>query len=142
MTRIVAALVAVVTAALVAAAPGLTTAKDGRGLDAEFGSSSCGPASALPIKLDDDSGGPISTLRPGSYWITLTDNCPTHNFVLNDAQVSNGDGQVLTGPLADTPGTVTFKILLKHGSYRLYCGNPNHRNMFVDFEVGGVGQTG
>ncbi len=141
MTRIVAALAAALVTALIAVSVGAPAIKDGRGLDGAFGSASCGPASGLPITLSED-GQSVDTLRPGTYWITLNDPCPTHNFVLNDAQVSNGDGDVLTGPISDTPGIVTLKIQLKHGTYRLYCGNLNHKNMFVDFTVGGVGQTG
>ena len=125
MIRMFAALVADFFTALVAVSAGMPAAKDGRQLNAEFGSASCGPASGLPIKLSEDDQA-VTSLRPGIYWITLNDSCSSHNFVLNDAQVSNGDGDVLTGPVPSTPGIVYLKLQLNHGTYRLYCGNLSH----------------
>ena len=58
---------------------------------------------------------------------------------LNDPNTSNG-----------ATGTVTVKIHLVHGTYRLLCDGPvpsggTHEtmfNMYTDFAVGGVGQVG
>ena len=138
MVRIFAALAATMAAALITAAPGLTSAKDGRGLVASF-TGLCGPASGQPITLTED-GQTVVSLRPGQYWITMTDTCPTHNFTLADDPAAT-DGDELTGPVADTPGTVTLKVQLKQGTYKLFCSNPSHPKMHVIFEVGGVGQT-
>jgi hypothetical protein len=138
MTRIVAAIAAVITASLITVAPGFTSAKDGRSITASF-TGTCGPASGQPITLTQD-GASVVSLQPGEYWITMTDICPTHNFTLSD-DVNATDGDELTGPIADTPGTVTLKVLLKHGTYKLFCSNPHHPNMKVIFDVGGVGQV-
>jgi hypothetical protein len=87
------------------------------------------------------------TLRPGTYWITVNDDSPFHNFALRSCPDSTsacnaGPDQDLT-TIPDAPGEVTTKILLKHGTYRLFCDATNHEanGMYVDFEVGGVGQV-
>ena len=138
MARIVAGVAVAITAALMTVAPGITSVKDGRALVAAF-NGACGPASGKAIILTAD-GEPVMTLRPGEYWITMTDSCPTHNFTLADDPAAT-DGDELTGPVGDLPGTVTLKIQLKHGTYKLFCSNPNHPKMNVIFNVGGVGQV-
>lgn len=142
MSRIIAAVAVAVTAALMTVAPGFTSSKDGRGLDAQYAAGfACGPASGHAIQLSED-GQSVTSLRPGTYWITVNDNCNIHNFVLNDAPVSAG-GEVLGDPVTsipDTPGLQTFKVHLTHGTYRLYCSR-HPATMIVDFTVGGVGQT-
>ncbi|HWE82737.1 MAG TPA: hypothetical protein VG265_13895 [Gaiellaceae bacterium] len=138
MVRIFAVSTATMAAALIMVAAGFTSAKDGRGLVASF-NGACGPASGKAITLTED-GGTVVSLRPGEYWITMTDSCPTHNFTLADDPAAT-DGDELTGPLVDTPGTVTLKVQLKHGTYKLFCSNPSHPNMKVIFDVGGAGQT-
>jgi hypothetical protein len=107
---------------------------------------------------------PDVTLRPGTYWLTVSDNSNAHNFALRscagsdalctaDNPASDG-GQTIT-PLCNSPlaggacGTVTeidqtVKLLLTHGTYRLYCEQRGHEaaGMYVDIAVGGVGQVG
>ena len=87
-------------------------------------------------------------LQPGTYWLTVNDPSRFHNFELRScpggtSACTSGDAQAIT-TVPDTPGAVTFKTLLKHGTYRLFCAAPNHERlgMYVDFEVGGTGQTG
>ena len=75
-------------------------------------------------------------LRPGTYWLTVNDNSPAHNFALEDP---SGSEQIITG-VADTPGWVTVKVQLTHGTWRLLCVPHDEFGMFVDIEVGGVGQ--
>jgi hypothetical protein len=110
------------------------------------------------------------TLQPGTYWITVTDDVSFHNFALrscsgndstalcdNSAANANAPVQVLS-PIINAPANITpdmnctndngiltcsYKVLLTHGTYRLFCQAPQHENlgMFVDIAVGGVGQV-
>ena len=96
----------------------------------------------------------VLTLTPGTYWIRVVDNSSAHNFELRSCPgasspcdpSSGGLEQRITG-VPDTPGTVTVKVQLKHGWYRLFCDATSPvihepRGMYVDIEVGGVGQVG
>jgi uncharacterized cupredoxin-like copper-binding protein len=90
------------------------------------------------------------SLRPGTYWLTVNDTSSMHDFVLRSCpdstspcdQSSGGTANEITTPMFT--GTVTEKVLLDHGTYRLFCNVDGHeaQGMFVDFEVGGVGQVG
>jgi plastocyanin len=77
-------------------------------------------------------------LRPGTYWFAVDDTSSAHNFALEDP---NGSVQVITG-VADKPGWVTVKVDLTHGTWRLLCVPHDEFGMYVDIEVGGVGQVG
>jgi hypothetical protein len=98
------------------------------------------------------------TLRPGTYWLTVFDDQPKHDFELRSCpnagspcdKASGGAVEGIT-TVGGVPGSVTVKIHLDHGWYRLYCGAPymgsqtvthEDQGMYVDFEVGGVGQVG
>jgi hypothetical protein len=171
MTRVVSwkrratvAFVALGVVGAIAAATVPTASADGRALVGQFGfdalnngNGPCGPPAAnFTIVLTED-GQPVSSLRPGDYWLTVTDHCANHNFELRSCpgstspcdQNSGGAEQEIT-TVAGTPGMVTTKIHLVHGTYRLFCDALNaagvsHEvafNMYVDFEVGGVGQVG
>lgn len=78
------------------------------------------------------------TLRPGVYWLTVDDNSTAHNYSLESP---DGSDQDLTG-VADTPGSVTYKVDLTHGTWVLFCEPHRAMGMYVDIEVGGVGQVG
>jgi hypothetical protein len=125
-----------------------------------------GPAYCVP------SGTGRLTLRPGTYWITVDDPLDSHNFELRSCPGSTapcgpgqGAEQALTPICNDDPANPdlfkcgtntetaaneivkTVKIDLKHGTYRLFCDAQQpvvHENagMYVDIEVGGVGQVG
>lgn len=128
-----------------------------------------GPAYCVP------SGTGLLTIRPGTYWITVDDPLNTHNFELRSCPGSatpcgagQGFEQALTPVCNDDPANPdvfkcsttspypetaandivrTVKILLKPGTYRLFCDAQQpvvHENagMYVDIEVGGVGQVG
>ncbi len=102
------------------------------------------------------------TLRPGTYWLTVTDTTRFHDFVLRSCpgttspcdQNSNGDESQLTTiseGSTTAPVVESRKINLQHGTYRLFCNAPmgsmpgmDHEamGMYVDFSVGGVGQVG
>ena len=114
--------------------------------------------------------GAVITLQPGTYWFTVHDDMSGHDFALRSCPGSdspctpgNGSGMQITTPsyncnndttVADACAAgVTTKILLDHGTYRLFCdvGNGGDFNtlgfhekqgMYVDIVVGGVGQVG
>ena len=175
----VAALVAALAAIAAVAAYAVGTASaQGRTLVGQFGFDApaasgtsyfhqCGPPGpplngGFTIVLTED-GHPVTSLRPGTYWLTVTDNCKNHNFELRSCPGSDspcdpdsgGIEQEIT-PVADptgangATGTVTVKLHLVHGTYRLFCDAPvasggTHEtvfNMYTDFAVGGVGQVG
>jgi hypothetical protein len=142
---------------------------DGRTLDGSFCSSATNP---FCIEVDSDQGTAMGTMgghggelaiRPGTYWLTVDDNSTRHDFVLRSCPgeavlcdqsqstgaAPGGNEQALTTIQGE--GTVTLKLNLKHGSYRLYCNAPvtgaaagvTHESMgmYVDLMVGGVGQV-
>jgi hypothetical protein len=112
-------------------------------------------ASCTPIP---DPG--VLTLRPGTYWISVVDTSPAHDFSLRSCPGSTSvcgdtpgsDELPITTDAFTSPDPVTVKVHLDHGTYRLFCandGNPaipanNHeaKGMYVDIVVGGVGQVG
>lgn len=136
--RLRALAVAGAIAVLVAASFAREASSDGRTLVGSF----CG---GLCMSLAFDEATTTSTnrtdfeLRPGTYWLTVTDANAFHNFSLRSA---DGTEQEIT-TVAGTPGPVTVKVRLGSGWYRLFCNAPNHENlgMYVDFEVGGSGQV-
>ncbi len=171
-TRLAALLAALATIGAIAAYSVATASGEGRTLVGQFGFDTaaasglsyyhqCAPMNAgFTISLTED-GNPVTTLQPGTYWLTVTDNCTNHNFELRSCPgadspcdpSSGGVEQEITS-LSGAPGTVTVKLHLVHGTYRLFCdapvkGDPNpldtHETifgMYTDFTVGGVGQVG
>jgi hypothetical protein len=119
-----------------------------------------------------DPNQPDVTLRPGTYLITVTDNSDFHNFSLRscpgstDACTSDNPAAIVpdeditpicneplnamnkcpnTNPLpAADVITTTVQVVLKHGTYRLFCDATGHEaaGMYVEMSVGGVGQVG
>ena len=115
-----------------------------------------------------DPNQPDVTLRPGTYWITVTDDSDFHNFSWRSCQgstdvctadnpASGGEDEDLTPicnePLNPATGkcpktaavlSVTKQVLLKHGTYRLFCDATGHEaaGMYIEIAVGGVGQVG
>lgn len=81
----------------------------------------------------------VLTIRPGTYWLAVNDTSTAHNFSLRSP---DGTEQAITG-VAETPGWVTVKVHLSHGTYVLFCAADDHEQdgMYVDIEVGGVGQV-
>jgi len=152
-----------------------TASAQGRTLVGEFGFDTsaasgtayyhrCGPPAnaGFTIVLTED-GQPVTSLRPGTYWLTVTDNCKDHNFELRSCPGSDSPCDPSSGgveqeitPMNDpntangATGTVTVKIHLEHGTYRLFCDAPfplggTHEtvfHMYTDFAVRGVGQVG
>lgn len=174
-TRLAALLAALAAVGLVAAYVVGGASAQGRTLVGQFGFDTaaasgtayyhqCGPPmnAGFTISLTEN-GQPVTALRPGTYWLTVTDNCKNHNFELRSCPgadtpcdpASGGTEDQIT-PLNDTSsadgatGTVTVKLHLVHGTYRLFCDAPvatggTHETvfgMYADFAVGGVGQVG
>ena len=123
-------------------------ASDGRQLVGEFCSNpSATPKATACMSLSfggqtaqgyTDSPDRVLTLRPGTYWLTVNDNLAAHNYSLESP---DGVDQDLTG-VADTPGPVTIKVNLTHGTWVLFCDPHRSYGMYIDINVGGVGQVG
>jgi hypothetical protein len=88
------------------------------------------------------SPGQVS-IRPGNYWLAVTDNSNFHNFTLRGP---NGvDTDITPVPNGSTAViTQTVKLHLSHGSYTLLCKATGHAaaGMEINIDVGGVGQVG
>lgn len=122
----------------------------------------CGPPAnpGFTIVLTDGLLRPVTTLRPGTYWLVVSDNCPNHNFELRSCPGSSspcdpqsgGTEQEIT-PMNDptnangvtgASGIVIVKLHLVPGTYRLFCdaltpSGKTHEvafNMYADFSVG------
>lgn len=146
---LIAAAVVVVTGAY----SGQAASADGRQLDGTFCSHAV-PGSPYPAGLciqlafggQTVQGYYGSTghmdLRPGDYWLTVTDTSNAHNFTLT----GQGGLDMDITPVANgsTPSiTETVKLHLEHGSYTLLCDNDGHSSagMQITIDVGGVGQV-
>jgi plastocyanin len=103
------------------------------------------PGACISLSFDGQTaegytGSPnrVLTLRPGTYWLSVNDNSTAHNYSLESP---DGSDQNLTG-VAETPGIATVKVNLTHGHWVLFCQPHRAMGMYVDIEVGGVGQVG
>lgn len=85
---------------------------------------SVGPG--FDISLTQD-GQPVSTLKPGTYTLSVDDQAGNHNFHLT------GPGVDVQTDVAGT-GTKTFTITLEAGSYHFQC-DPHSSSMNGDFTV-------
>ena len=131
---------------------GVTASASGRALEGGFCTTNTGGRLCMALTWDGVEYGTRNrtdlSLRPGTYWLTVNDANQFHNFTLrscpdSDSTCDSGDVQeIITVP--GTPGEVTLKLRLEHGTYRLLCDAANHEGggMYVDFAVGGVGQVG
>jgi plastocyanin len=126
---------------------------DGRTLDGVFCSHAVSgspfpPGLCIQLTFGGDtvqgyygSPGRIS-LRPGDYWLTVTDTSNAHNFSLTGPDGSDMDITPIDN--GSTPViTETVKLHLEHGSYTLLCDNDGHSaaGMEITIDVGGVGQV-
>jgi hypothetical protein len=148
--RIVASAALVLAATAIATGFGVAGARsdDGRQLAGAYCSNPSAmpkPGACIQLSFGDqtaqgytDSPNRVLSLRPGVYWLTVDDNSSVHNYSLESP---DGSDQDLTG-VADTPGSVTYKLDLTHGSWVLFCAPHRAMGMYVDIEVGGAGQVG
>jgi plastocyanin len=85
-----------------------------------------GEGDAFTISLTDSSGAPVSTLKPGSYTVKVSDKSKIHNFHLTGPGVE----QKTTVPdVSDT----TWTVDLTAGTYTFTC-DP-HAKMTGTFTV-------
>jgi hypothetical protein len=136
MTRGILALAALVAAGavIVAAAPGSPPSAPGRQLVGTVG-----PGFTITLTRD---GEPVTSLRPGTYRLTVHDLSTRHNFHIfgpgTDAPTL--DDVVTTVPQVTDEDGVTVKIHLEHGTYTFQCDPHRNLGMRFTFDVGGVGQ--
>ena len=87
-----------------------------------------GPGFTITLQ---ENGQTVTSLRPGTYWLTVSDRDDAHNFHILGPGL---DDVVTTVPFI---GTVTHKIHLRHGTYTYRC-DPHAPIMFGTFTVSGV----
>jgi hypothetical protein len=154
------AVAAVAAAVAMAASSDVVVPADARTIDGTFCTGLCIHVTTSDGQTAQSSNG--LDLRPGTYWVTVTDTSRFHDFVLRSCPGSTspcdpgsgGEESPLTtvgeGSTA-APVVKTLKINLQHGTYRLFCNatsptmpGMDHEDMgmYVDFSVGGVGQLG
>jgi hypothetical protein len=127
MRRALLALAACVAVGAGLAARGTRSSADGRELLGTIGP-------GLTIHLSDADGQPVTSLRPGNYWLTVNDPSTFHNYHVF--------GPGLDNVVTDVPfvGTVTVKIHLSHGQYTYQCDPHAAMGMRGSFDVSGEGQ--
>jgi len=124
------ALTAVVAAGAIIAGPGTSATKDGRQLYGFFG-----PGLTIHVLDGGPDGQPVTSLRPGVYWLTVHDNSTFHNFHIFGDDLND---VVTTVPFV---GDATVKLLLTHGVYTFQCDPHASLGMKGTLSVGGVGQV-
>jgi hypothetical protein len=122
------------------------------GFDAGGGGACGPPVKDFTIVLTQD-GHAVSSLTPGTYWLTVTDHCANHNFELRSCPGSTGAcdpssrgvERQITG-VNEAVGAETVQIDLVPGTYRLLCdavtaAGVSHEvafGMYTDFVVSGA----
>ncbi len=112
------------TAALLAlavplAAPASTTATKLTG--------TTGPGLTITLKK---AGKKVTTLKRGSYSITVSDRSSSHDFVLSGPGIKN---KMITG--LSFKGTKTVTVTLKKGTYTYFCTPHRKAGMKGSFRV-------
>jgi hypothetical protein len=125
MRRIVLVVAACIAVGALLAARVTPSSADGRELQGRVG-----PGFTISLSAD---GQPVTSLRPGTYWLTVADLSTIHNFHI----FGPGLNEVVT--TVPFTGTATVKIHLSHGEYTFQC-DPHSHTMNGSFDVGGVGQ--
>jgi plastocyanin len=117
LTRIRLILAAAAAVALVTAAPtGAATTKL---------VGNVGPGFTITLTK---GGKKVTTLKPGSYSITVNDRSTMHNFRLR------GPGRVNKATTVGFRGTRTFTVTLRRGTYTYVC-DPHASSMKGSFRV-------
>jgi hypothetical protein len=139
--------VAAVLIAVMCAMAAIPASADGRELTGQFCTNPQAqpkPAACMSLSFDGQTAtgytnslNRVLELRPGTYWWSLDDNSAAHNFALEDP---TGAVDVITG-VADTPGWVSVKVNLRPGTWRLLCVPHDEFGMYVQIDVGGVGEV-
>jgi len=130
MKRIVALIPVLVVVGALGVTTGNSKLNDGRQLYGYFG-----PGLTIHVLDGGPDGSPVTSLRPGDYWLTVNDTSAFHNFHIFGPGL---DDTVTTVPQI---GEVTVKIHLSHGTYTFQCDPHRNLGMIGTFDVGGVGQV-
>jgi len=121
-----------VTVSAIAVGPGTTASNDdGRQL---YGT--LGPGLTIHLFENGPDGAPVTSLRPGNYWLTVHDTSAFHNFHIFGPGLDN---VVTTVPF--NGGDVTVQLHLEHGEYTFQCDPHAILGMKGTFDAGGVGQV-
>src|SRR5262245_21297110 len=107
MRRIVLLVAACFIAVAVVAALGAPSRAVGRELHGTVGP-------GFTINLVDDNEQPVTSLRPGTYWLTINDLSNRHNFHIFGEDLDESTSVPFVG-------TETLKIHLTHGTYTFVC---------------------
>lgn len=126
LRRLAAAAAALLALGAAAAALAAPSAPEATKLTAKVGP-------GFSISLVDESGSPVSSLAPGEYAITVSDQGDEHNFHLF------GPGVNETTDVGST-GTVTWNVTLTDGTYTFQC-DAHGSSMRRTFKVGTGGTT-
>ena len=129
MTRGLLVLAALVAVGAIAAPAGSPSSAQGRHLVGTIG-----PGFTIHLM---QHGQPVESLRPGTYWLTVTDPSTIHNYHVYGPGLGDGGVEVTSVPFT---GTNTVKLHLEHGQYTFQCDPHALRGMKGTFTVGGVGQ--
>lgn len=132
MRRILAVLAALVVVSAIAVAPGTTASED----DFRQLYGTLGPGLTIHLFENGPEGQPVTSLRPGNYWLTVHDTSTFHNFHIFGPGL---DDVVTTVPF--NGGDVTVKIHVEHGQYTFQCDPHAALGMKGEFDVGGAGQV-
>jgi plastocyanin len=117
MTRLISVTVLAVAAALVVGASAQAQTKRLVG--------TVGPGFTITLKTT--AGKKVTTLKPGTYSIAVTDNSNIHNFHLRGPGVNK-----MTS--VGSTGKTTLRVTLKRGTYRYNC-DPHSTTMKGSFTV-------
>jgi hypothetical protein len=90
-------------------------------------SGTTGPGFTITLKK---AGKKVTTLRPGSYTITVADKSSAHDFVLTGPGVRNLRVTTVAGT-----GTRSKTVKLRRGTYTYYCTPHRSQGMKGTFTV-------
>jgi hypothetical protein len=130
MKKMLAVFAAILVAGAITAGPGSSASKDGRQLYGDVGP-------GFTIHLLDADGNPVTSLRPGVYWLNVHDASNRHNFHIFSTDGDVNDVVTTVPFVGDVTGV---KLLLKHGDYVFQCDPHAATGMKGTFTVAGVGQ--
>jgi plastocyanin len=103
----------------------VTAVSTGSAVAAKRLSGTVGPGFTISLK---SGGKKVTSLRPGSYRITVRDRADIHNFHLRGPGVNKR----ITG--VDFEGTKSVTLRLRKGTYRYQC-DPHSSDMHGRFKV-------
>jgi plastocyanin len=115
----------VVTGAALALAVGVAAGASGQGASIPTLKGTVGPGFTISLKKN---GSKITTLKPGTYKVTVADKSSIHNFTLERETKPNIEKHVTATAFT---GTRTITVTLKRGQWKFYCSV--HESMMHGF---------